>query len=169
MKKIGILLCLCWICPAVFSQAPVSVKSSVTRQWVEENPDSVRRMSRTEWLQINDYALQKACFAQFTTEQRLAFWVAKLREVCCLDWNPQEKTHIDDMIKFMLDHPYIFSVDDEFKDENEQILMDYTLVWQKKAVEQFGWSRRTIGAMLMEGNQMLTKEGELAGPPRVCD
>ncbi|MCY6360721.1 hypothetical protein OXV74_21995 [Bacteroides thetaiotaomicron] len=73
-------------------------------QWVKDNLNEIRTMTRKEWINIDDVIYQKAAFTAFTTKQRHDLWVRKFDEILTLDLTEQEQSHLllmNDVVKIV--------------------------------------------------------------------
>ena len=77
-------------------------------EWVKANLDKIHKMSRTEWLLLDEMK-GRAVFAAFTAQQQQDFWQTKIKEVLALDWKTEERTHIQKLGNFFKEHFFIFS------------------------------------------------------------
>lgn len=77
-------------------------------EWVKGNLDKIHKMSRTEWLLLDEMK-GRAVFAAFTPQQQQDFWQTKIKEVLALDWKTEERTHIQKLGNFFKEHFFIFS------------------------------------------------------------
>lgn len=130
-------------------------------EWVHDNLDEIRSMTRTHWEGLAEN-LKRPVLAAFTPEQRVCFWSEKFENALLLDWNDAEKEHIDAVIKYITLNPEIFQgfkyLSDEKKDEFE--IFFYS--WREKASNEFGWSQELIASMIQSPNTLLDKNGTVA-------
>ncbi len=129
--------------------------------WVKENLKTGKRMTRSEWQDLESISLKKACYGVFSKEQRVNFWNDKLQEVLKLDWNESEREHIFELLNFVNSHTEYFSKN-ELSDNDYEILDSFIYLWNEKASEELNWDNKVIYAISACGDKMLDKEGNLA-------
>lgn len=117
--------------------------------WISEHLDDVKSMSRSTWLNIQDFELQKSVYALFNAEQKYIIWTEHLKEVMTLDWNPDEMLHLKRMYDFIADWPELFNGRiDTMTDEDADTFEIFIYKWQEYAKENLNWSDATIYATI---------------------
>lgn len=128
--------------------------------WVHENLDEIRSMTRAQWNLVNE-GLKKPVYAAFTPEQRVSFWMEKLYQSLLLDWNDEERTHIQTLILCLEEKPQFLKGYNKLTDEEKDEMDSFSYLWIEKAQNELGWSKATIAGLVLSGNQMLDKSGTL--------
>lgn len=131
-------------------------------EWVKANLDKIHKMSRTEWLLLDEMK-GRAVFAAFTPQQQQDFWQTKIKEVLALDWKTEERTHIQKLGNFFKEHFFIFS---NHSPESEKVLVDFCMKWASEAKEQLGWDDKIVYAIVMSGAKVLDTKGNLDPLPQ---
>lgn len=134
---------------------------SVTNEWVHQNLSEIHEMDRMDWTNSNQ-ELAIPIYRAFTAEQKVAFWMSKLKETMSLDWSEREKAHIERVIQFIEAHKYLFEKD-VLEEELEKVdLFFYT--WIYEAEHELGWSDYLCYAIVGTGYSLKNTQGELQMP-----
>ena len=128
---------------------------------IRTNLKFIRQMTRTDMVKMDDIHLQKAAFRAFSPEQRKAIWMEKLDEVMLLNWNDEEKQHIELLQSFLDKYEGMFSKGFTEQQQNNLLIEIYR--WAEYAKNTLGWNDKIINAMAGNPNRMLTKTGILEG------
>lgn len=126
--------------------------------WVKENKQTIDVMSTNEFLSLErDY--QKASYIAFSSKQREFLWVSKITETLQLNWNENEKMHLEKLLVVLKEYSRIFEKDcpEEYKDEFKV----WVYQWIKDGEEAFNWSPKLIKNLLSSPNQLLNKDGDI--------
>ena len=67
---------------------------SQIEKWAIENKSEINKMTRTQFLEINNFSIKKAAYRAFTFENKQEVWREKYRELETLDWSEAEWKHI---------------------------------------------------------------------------
>jgi hypothetical protein len=128
--------------------------------WVKENLADIQKMSREDWLKL-DENVNRAAFVAFTPNQKQLFWQEKMNEVLSLDWSDAEKNHLQKLYAMIANNPQWFA-DDSLEDERECERFDIlTFEWRNYAEEELGWTKYQIGSIVASGNRLTNKSGIL--------
>lgn len=131
-----------------------------SKNWVKENLNEIRTMTRSEWLNLDENT-KRACYVAFTQQQRLEFWKEKFDKTLELGWSLEETEHIKTMRRFVSEHPEYFDYSREKTDKEIEIFEIFVFEWKKKAKQQFKWTKNTIGGLIATGNNLLDKDGTI--------
>lgn len=126
--------------------------------WVKENKEAIEEMPTDEFLSL-ERSYQKASYLVLSPEQRKNLWVEKLTETLKLDWNKEEKGHLEKLLIGLKAHSSIFLEDCTEEDKGEFKVFVYQ--WAKEGEETFGWSSELIRNLLLSPNPLLNKKGEI--------
>ena len=163
MKQIIIYVCALFASLTFFSCSQDEEIYSCDKginDWVKENLIDIQQMDRNDWLQL-DESVSRAAYAAFTPEQKFLFWKEKITEVLALDWNEQEKQHIDLLYETISNNPQWFATDFRKNEEELEMLELFEYKWIENAKDILGWDMIIIGAIAASGNKMLNTKGEL--------
>ena len=124
-------------------------------EWAKENKNEIVKMNRSEWKQISlNEEYRMAAFRAFSPDQQQEFWIDKLEEVLELDWNTEERNHIQLLLNYVQKTDIFHNgVSDEFEIS--------TYRWLEYAKETLGWDSSTMYGICATGDKMLDKEGSL--------
>ncbi|WP_029904861.1 bacteriocin fulvocin C-related protein [Prevotella sp. 10(H)] len=128
-------------------------------EWAKDNLDDIRKMTRSEWLNV-DVDLQKVAYLAFTAKQKQVFWLEKTNEIMALGWSDMEAEHLKKAYNFFNNNLDFF--DDDIP--SEQILKEADIFfykWSEFAKDRLGWNDNLISSMYMEGYKLLDKEGNM--------
>ena len=128
--------------------------------WVHENLDEIRCMTRAQWDLVSE-GLKKPVYAAFTPEQRVNFWMEKLYQTLLLDWNDEERVHIQSLILWLEEKPQFLKGYNKLTDEEKDEMDSFSYLWIEKAQKELGWSNATVAGLVLSGNKMLDKSGTL--------
>ena len=111
-------------------------------QWVKDNLNEIRTMTRKEWINIDNVTYQKAAFTAFTTKQRHDLWVRKFDEILTLDLAEQEQSHLLLMNDAVKNSPQWF---DDYSIEKYRDQMDlFIYKWVEVAKDSLCWTDEDI-------------------------
>ena len=114
-------------------------------------------MTRQEWQKLEE-GYKWRVFIELSAEQQHDFWRLKIIQVRdSLEWNKDEKEHIEKLYQLFLDNPDMYSEErdkEKFAKINEVIHK-----WVADAMEILKWTPNLIRGMLMECDDLLDKEG----------
>lgn len=167
MRIFNLFLFVCLM--LVFSSCQEEVFYSCDERvddWVKENLDEIRTMTRNEWKNLNE-DVKKGCYVAFTQQQKVDFWKGKFIEALELDWTPEEAEHIKLMYKFVDEHPEYFDYSREKTDEEIETFEIFTYEWIEKAKQEFKWSKKTIGGLIATGHTLIDKGGAIQYTPNI--
>lgn len=128
-------------------------------EWVHDNLDEIRCMTRTQWESLAEN-LKRPALAAFTPEQRVIFWIKKFEDVLLLDWNEAEKEHIKSVISYISQNPEIFQGYKNLSDEKKDKFEIFFYRWKERAVNELKWSKALISSMISSPNTLLDKNGK---------
>lgn len=132
---------------------------------VKENLSEIRTMTRAQWLKIEGHELQRGCYAAFIPEQKFDFWYEKMQEVLNLEWNMEERKHLEALIKYITDTPQIFDTNCKESLMNEWLKFVYC--WQDIAKNKLNWSPIVLYGIGLSGQRMINTQGELELAPSI--
>ena len=128
-------------------------------KWVKNNLDDIQIMNRSSWKTLPE-DLKGATFGAFTAKQKISFWEEKLTDVLTLDWNTEEREHIQKLYVMVKNHPEWFDISNRTEAiEDEMAIAAYE--WIKYAKETLQWDSKTLGAIVASGNDLVNKSGLL--------
>ncbi|WP_029904859.1 bacteriocin fulvocin C-related protein [Prevotella sp. 10(H)] len=154
VKLLSILLVLCGL--GLFSCSGDDEYYSCdpeANEWAKDNLDDIRKMTRSEWLNV-DVGLQRAAYVAFVPDQKKNFWMQKMDEALKLNWNEKEKAHLKEIQNY-LSRNINFSTETT-KEENIFIYK-----WIEYAREELGWTDKIIYALIFDGRFLINTEGDL--------
>ncbi len=125
-------------------------------EWVISNLSSVKEMSRTDWIKLDDIQKQ-AVYNAFSPEQKVKFWEEKFTETKQMDWSPEELSHIIEAEDFFKTHKHFFYKKLTDEDLNELELFAY--LWVKKGVEVLGWMDKVGLSIIATGDSLQDTKG----------
>lgn len=67
---------------------------SQIEKWAIENKSELNKMTRKQFLEINNLSIKKAAYRAFTFENKQKVWREKYQELKMLDWSEAEWNHI---------------------------------------------------------------------------
>ena len=124
--------------------------------WVKQNISQVRKMTRSDWLQLAENEIVKrAAYVAFSSDQKLDFWEDKLREVVSsYNWNEKETKHIISLLGYIRSSQMF---EKKRLCEKDEIFL---YKWSDYAKTELGWSKQIIYAVAGDGNSIYidTKE-----------
>ncbi len=127
--------------------------------WVIENKSDLVKMTRKDLLRFSD-DYQRPIFRAFTPKQRLGCWYEKLNEVLVLNWNENEKNHIQ-LLVHSLDENW-FIENDPADTVYHQMSRDIFLKnWIEKGINELNWTRALIHSMVVCMETKISSEGYL--------
>ena len=100
----------------------------------------------------------RAAFGELTPAQRQLVWNDKLAEVQTLGWNDAEKAPIAQLADAIAAHK------DWFEDTYTDAMDTWTQQWIAEGRERFGWSDRTLYAIIATPFSMLSMDGAVSEP-----
>ena len=141
-----------------------------TDVWVKENLEKVRSLTRSEWIDLGTDK-QIASYRAFTPEQKIQFWRDKIIEVKKLEWSKAEIRHIEEVEDFLETHHHLFSNKKRTDAESDELEL-FFYMWQKKGVEELGWTDRVGISLFGTGYPVVDTSGNVAikgiYPPENC-
>lgn len=126
-------------------------------QWVKSHTASICKMSRAQWLNI-DQGKKLPVYRAFSPEQRIQFWENKFMELESLPWTKDEEIHIQKLVSFFRSHKelmYAPPTDNQLDEVDE-----FFYGWQKYAIDSLGWTKQLCIAIAGSGEKVKNKEGE---------
>lgn len=124
--------------------------------WVKQNLKDIRVMTRKEWITM-DETLKSTVLSAFSPNQKQRFWIEKIDEVLNLDWNNDEREHIEKLRSAVRQNSHWFS--DEWSESEDDTFDLFEYQWVEYAREILQWTDKQIGAIAYTGNEMLSKDG----------
>lgn len=150
------LFTLCFLTSCMQDEVIYSCDSTVN-EWANEHLEEISKMSRDNWLDLQDSEYKMATYLAFTPEQKYLFWKEKISEVLSLDWNADEKEHIQSLESYIEQHKDYFNPETLDEDSFDK----YMYLWFEKAKDELNWSSDVLYAMVVSGEIMMDKEGAL--------
>ena len=141
-----------------------------TNNWVIENLPEIKSMTRDDWKML-DVEKQKPAYRAFTQNQRVNFWLEKMKEVKSLGWTEKELQHIGKVEDFISNHQNFFS-GERLTDEQSDIYDLFFYTWQLYAINELGWSNRVCISIAGNGQSITDTLGTALKkpyPPRNCN
>jgi len=161
MKKIIICIAINFLCLSYLSQAQAQCRyvAPDADEWIENNREKIAKMTRPEWQKLEE-GYKWRVFLELSAKQKHDFFKLKIEQVRdSLKWSKEEKEHIDKLYQFFIDNPDMYS---EKRDEKTIApIDDFLKKWVEQAKENFKWTPKLIGGMLMECDDLLDKEGNV--------
>lgn len=158
MKKLSYYLCLVIVLFSSCQQDEIFSCNEDVNRWANDNIDDIRVMTRSDWNNLDENR-KMACYAAFTTEQRISFWKEKFDNVLNLNWNSEEMEHIKLLQNFVESHCDFFDREKQMTDEDYEVVELFAYRWKQKAEEDLGWSDKLIKALIADGNEIVDKNG----------
>mgnify|MGYP000831599280 FL=1 len=76
--------------------------------WVTQNINRVKTLTRADWLDIDNIEYQRGAYGAFSVEQKVKLWIEKFDEALKLDWNETEYKHIKRLQEEVQNHSIWF-------------------------------------------------------------
>lgn len=76
--------------------------------WVTQNINRVKTLTRADWLDIDNIEYQRGAYGAFSVEQKVKLWIEKFEEALKLDWNETEYKHIKRLQEEVQNHSIWF-------------------------------------------------------------
>lgn len=158
MKKINFLWLIAILVFTSCTQDEVFYScDSEVDQWTKERLADIKTMKRTDWLEVEGEDYQRAIYNAFDPEQKYLFWKEKLAEVLKLEWNPEEKKHIELLSNYIDKNPKIFDRASFDKDSFDKFMYS----WLEKARDEFEWDDSVLYAIAISGETMADTNGTI--------
>jgi hypothetical protein len=140
-----------------------------TNNWVIENLQEIKSMTRDDWKSL-DIEKLKPAYRAFTQDQRVKFWLEKMKEIKNLRWTEKELQHIEKIEEFISKHQDFFS-GERLTDEQSDVYDLFFYTWQQYAINELGWSNRVCISMAGSGLSITDTLGNALKkpyPPQNC-
>ena len=124
----------------------------------KECPAECGHKLRAELLASPSMQDMRVAFGELTPTQRQLVWNDKLAEVLTLGWNDAEKAHIAKLADAVAAHK------DWFEDTYTDAMDTWTRQWMAEGKENFGWSEKTLYAIIATPFSMLSTDGTVNEP-----
>ena len=111
-------------------------------QWVKSNLTEIRKMSSSDFFEIDDLVYMKAAYNAFTPSQRQTIWIDKLENVLKLEWTEKESQFIESIFEFVKLNSFIFSEDRDEISFNKAEKEFYK--WSVYAFEELKWDKKLL-------------------------
>lgn len=133
---------------------------SQIEKWAIENKSEINKMTRKQFLEINNFSIKKAAYRAFTFENKQEVWREKYRELETLDWSKAEWKHISLIYSLVLsdERNSILRAKDVEEDDN---LLIFSYRWEDYAKTTLGWTRKQIYAICYTVEKVMNKQGDL--------
>ena len=166
MKYFYLCLSVLILCFASCSSDDVYYSCNPTvNQWAKDNLEDIRNMNRSEWLEIDEPAYQRAAFVAFTPEQKLDFWLLRMDEVLTLPWSSAEVAHIEEVKVLLQRNAAIFQ--DNYSDEEKKSFDVDLYQWIEKAKVELGWDEQLLTNLVATAYPMVDTKGTLILPKQL--
>lgn len=127
-------------------------------EWVASHLDEVQKMDRNAWKRIPE-DMQRPVFVGFTPSQKQKFWLGKLSEIEKMEWNKEEMLHLGKLRAAILKNSQWF-VPNISEDVEDEIHL-FCSIWVDDAKKKLGWTDDLLGSILLEGNSLKDKLGNV--------
>ena len=165
MKKLFFIFTVLMLCVTACTNSNDEIAYSCNpkiNKWAKNNLEEIQTMSRSEWLAMEDVKYQRAALAAFTPEQKLEFWLLRFDEILQLPWTEKETLHIKEVIDLLQNNAYIFQND--YSDEKIKEFEIALYKWCEKGINELGWDKKVIAALIADGHRMTDTKGNLEIP-----
>ena len=161
MKRIIFCIALNLFSLSYFAQAQsrCRVISPDADEWVGNNREKITKMTRPEWQELED-GYKWRVFIELSAKQKHDFFRLKMKQVIdSLEWNKEEKEHLDNLYQLFVDNPDMYN---ENKDEKKFAeINEFLKKWVTDAMEKLQWTPQLIQGMLNECEDLLDKTGNV--------
>jgi len=160
MKK-SIFYIALFLCSSVLIQAQclIRIVAPDAEDWIENNREKIAKMTRPEWQELGE-GYKWRVFIELSAQQKHDFFRLKIAQVRdSLEWNKEEKEHIEKIYQLFLDNPDMYSEERDEKKFAE--INEFLNKWVADAMEKLKWSPQLIQGMVMDCEDLLDKEGTL--------
>ena len=128
--------------------------------WVIANMEDIHHLKRMEWCDL-ELQYQLPTFIAFTQEQKINFWLDKIKETMEMGWEEKELAHLQEFYDYIANHPDLYA--DDFNNECAAFedFDRFQYEWTSYAKNELDWSEKLIYAIVADGNKLKDKEGNL--------
>lgn len=137
----------------------------VINQWTKSNLQSIKTMTRSNWVAVGDISRQRAIYNAFTPEQRVNLWKGKIQETLELNWSADESAHLETLLTFVNENPNFFENNEEVTEQNQDNYDLFFYNWKEHAKTTLGWDDKLIYNIVYTPEKIADKEGNLAPVP----
>lgn len=138
--------------------------------WAKSNKEEIRKMTRSEFLELPDAGYQRAAYAVLAPEKKIDLWKTKINETLLLNWKDAEKTHIRELLTMIDENPGWFASRKEKSQAEKDAISDDIILkaapWIEYAKEVLKWDNKQIYAIAGTPDRMLTNKGDIPEPSR---
>lgn len=128
--------------------------------WVNNNMLKISKMSRVDFLSLENDSYKRAAYRTFSVEKQRSLWIDKYEELKRLDWTEAEMKHIDLIYSVVLnEEKSIFKISDL---ENNDEIMKFIYRWEEYGREKLGWNKKQIYAICYTPEIIDNTQGDLA-------
>ena len=113
--------------------------------WVTQNINRVKTLTRADWLDIDNIEYQRGAYGAFSVEQKVKLWIEKFDEALKLGWNETEYKHIKRLQEEVQNHSIWFQPNCSGPDLNCKELFMYK--WIDYAANKLRWSNEPLYAL----------------------
>jgi hypothetical protein len=162
-QKKTITICMFALCFFLFIYSQDYADEIDVDVWISEHQTEIRIMKREDWLKL-DETLKRPVYRKFTEKQCYYFWIDKVNEVMrSFDWNELEKIHLNLLLNTLSDNRKWFENDkiESLKKIDKEAFETFFSAWTEYAKDTLGWNSHLIGAILVTGNKVLNKKGDV--------
>lgn len=137
----------------------------VINQWTKSNLQSIKTMTRSNWVSVGDISRQRAIYNAFTPEQKINLWKGKIQETLELDWSADERAHLEAVLTFINENPNFFGNKEDLTEQEQDNYDLFFYNWREYAKTTFGWSDKLLYGIIYTPEKIADKEGNLAPVP----
>lgn len=137
----------------------------VINQWTKSNLQSIKTMTRSNWVAVGNISRQRAIYNAFTPEQKVNLWRGKIQETLELNWSADENAHLETLLTFINENPNFFGNNKEVTEQEQDNYDLFFYNWKEYAKTTLGWSDKLIYNTVYTPEKIADKEGNLAPVP----
>lgn len=135
-------------------------------QWAIDNAEELQKMTRKEFLELENLDYQFAALGVFSAEQKISIWKGKIDQVLSLNvWNDLEKNHIESLYT-IIDNNKSWFKDNRLKtksalesQENDILKTEY--LWCEYAAETLHWTNEFTYKLISDPTDAVIANGKI--------
>lgn len=128
--------------------------------WVCENLEEIGKMSRKDWLKVNDISYQRGIYNAFLVDQKIDLWVEKIDELLELNWSSAGTEHLIELQVAIKDNINWFLAECTDDEQDKKDMFMYQ--WVDYAINKLNWKQELIFLIaftperVIVGNELIT-------------
>lgn len=158
MKKLFYLLFIFSAFSCAQHKEVVYSCSPIINQWAKDNLDSIRRMDRAAFNNL-DRGYQIAAWNGFTSQQQSDCWKGKMQNLKTLKWTSEEQGQIDKLDAFLKDNSGFLFNGKRLTKRQDKKMKVFFAQWIKDCEDKCGWTKAFCFSIAGSVKDLDSKDG----------